>query len=295
MAYPPEQLNYKWIGERVSTVDVERIKNNIKYSRDDVAWGPNSKFKFPRIGGTGSIWKKVAEHIPKEKFLFNSSLEKLEIGARTATLSTGQTIKFEKILSTIPLDLLCKISVDIKAKLMESASNLKHSSTHVVGLGIRGKTPEHLNDKCWMYFPEEDSPFYRVTVFSNYSPNNVPDNNQYFSLMTETSESHQKPVDSSSIIEETIQGAINSNLITSKDEIVSKWHIRMEYGYPTPSSDRDDILREVIPYLDENMIYSRGRFGGWKYEVSNQDHSFMQGVEWSRMVLGKRPEETFKV
>ena len=35
--------------------------------------------------------------------------------------------------------------------------------------------PEDLAEKNWMYFPEPDSPFYRVTVFSNYSPANVPD------------------------------------------------------------------------------------------------------------------------
>lgn len=25
-----------------------------------------------------------------------------------------------------------------------------------------------------LYFPEDDSPFYRATIFSNYSPNNQP-------------------------------------------------------------------------------------------------------------------------
>lgn len=33
--------------------------------------------------------------------------------------------------------------------------------------------PDSLNTKCWLYFPEDNCPFYRVTVFSNYAKDNV--------------------------------------------------------------------------------------------------------------------------
>lgn len=42
---------------------------------------------------------------------------------------------------------------------------------------------------------------------------------------------------------------------------------------------RDQLLAELQPRLEALDIYSRGRFGGWKYEVSNQDHAFMQLFE----------------
>ncbi|SYZ64647.1 hypothetical_protein (plasmid) [Leishmania braziliensis MHOM/BR/75/M2904] len=51
-------------------------------------------------------------------------------------------------------------------------------------------------------------------------------------------------------------------------------------GYPIPFVGRNELLEEVQPVLrDTYKIYSRGRFGAWRYEVANQDHSMMQGVE----------------
>ena len=75
---------------------------------------------------------------------------------------------------------------------------------------------------------------------------------------------------------------------------VSTWEMNVEYGYPVPTLGRDSALAVVQPWLEERRVYSRGRFGGWKYEVANMDHSVMQGVEWAeRMVLG-REERTYR-
>ena len=47
-----------------------------------------------------------------------------------------------------------------------------HSSSHIIGIGLRGVSPHE--NKCWLYYPEDDCPFYRCTVFSLYAKANVP-------------------------------------------------------------------------------------------------------------------------
>jgi len=145
-----------------------------------------------------------------------------------------------------------------------------------------------------MYFPEDNTPFYRVTVFSNYSPGNVPDPAATWSLMAEVSESPQKsvPATSEARLQQVIQGLLNTRLISDADSIISTWQTRLEHGYPTPSLQRDSIIYDILPRLDALQIGSRGRFGAWRYEVSNQDHSLMQGVEWVDKILTNQPEST---
>ena len=290
-AYPPEMMNARWVGERVAVTDLLPVLRNLVFNRDDYAWGPNSTFSFPKVGGTGAIWNACAAQLPQEKIILDTSAVCVNLQKQQVQTRDGRIFKYDHLISTLPLKELVRISGQQQlADLCERG--LLHSSSNIVGIGLKGKVPEQLSTKCWMYFPEENCPFYRVTVFSNYSPNNVPVGGDYWSLMCEVSESDIKPVSKESLISNVVQGLIDTKMITDPSTIVSSWSFRAQYGYPTPGLYRDETLSEVIPFFEKHNAYSRGRFGLWKYEVSNQDHSFMQGVEVVERLINGRSEIT---
>jgi protoporphyrinogen oxidase len=290
-AYPAEEMDYNWIGERVAVTDLERVLFNVLHEKDDLSWGPNNRFQFPQYGGTGGIWEGVADLVGRENITLRKKAVRIDAEAKRVHFSDGAYADYDVLISTLPIDRL--VDAAGLEHLKEPASRLKYSSSNIIGIGLSGKPPEDLKKKCWMYFPEGNCPFYRVTVFSNYSPNNVPDIDTQWSLMAEVSESPHKPVDQGKIIEDTIEGMYNTRLIDKRHDILSTWHFRAHYGYPTPSLNRDDALNALHPELEKRGIYSRGRFGGWKYEVSNQDHSLMQGVELADRLFYGSPEVTY--
>jgi protoporphyrinogen oxidase len=190
------------------------------------------------------------------------------------------------------LDDLLRCLVD-RPQLTKTAAQFVYSSSHIIGVGLKGEPPEDLRTKCWIYFPERHVPFYRATVFSNYSPNNVPTSSPHWSLMAEVSESPDKPVNSATLVADVIAGFQSCGFIDPAS-VASTWHRRLEHGYPTPWLGRDAVLTPIDEALRAAGVFSRGRFGAWKYEVSNQDHSFMQGVEAVDHILTGAAEATVR-
>lgn len=297
-AHPAEMMGKDWIGQRVAVVDVQRALRNLVLGLDDFGWGPNNRFKFPLRGGTGEFYRRIGATLG-EHVQLNRAVSKIDVDRRIVRFADGSTTPFDALLSAMPVDVLCRdvLVGNVPDSVRGAASKLRHSGGYMVGIGIKrpGGTP---STRSWMYFADDDCPFYRVTYLSNYSPFMTPDRENHYSFLCEVSYSDFKPaIPKGEVIEAVIQGLENAGLLQpgERESIVSTWLYDAAYAYPTPTVDRDQHLSVVIPWLESRGIYSRGRFGMWKYEVANTDHSIMQGVEWvNRMLLGE-PEKTIGI
>jgi len=289
---PLDTMSKEWIAERVSVVDLARIERNVELGLDDLSWGPNSTFKFPESGGTGAIYRGIARPLA-DRIHLDHEMVSVDCEARSVRFACGRSERYDVLINTSPLDLLVNACVQAPDQLRGATEGLVHNGGLIVGLGIEAARQD---PKCWMYFPEENSPFYRVTNFHNYAARNVPEGDvvRFSALMCETTYSPTKHEAKEGIVEATIQGLANSGMLTEREiqQIVSRYLIDIPYSYPVPTLGRDRALDAIRPFLEENGIFSRGRFGAWKYEVGNMDHSFMQGVEVVDRILSQGKEPT---
>jgi len=97
------------------------------------------------------------------------------------------------------------------------------------------------------------------------------------------------------MFEKMTAGLIRAGMIEEGDRqrIVSRYHRVVGYSYPIPTLGRDQALNILQPALLAKGIYSRGRFGAWRYEIGNMDHSVMMGVEAVNNILAGEQEQVF--
>lgn len=285
---PLERMSKSWIAERVSVVDFKRLLENVLYGRDDVSWGPNNKFKFPLHGGTGEIYRRMAAKFPAHVHT-GKKLVEVDAARRTVSFDDGSGDKYDVLISTGPLDLLVRMMKSAAQQLLDAAAHLEHNNLLVMGLGLEKSIP---TTKCWIYFTAPDMPCYRATYFSHYSPFNVPNGNtdHYSSFMCEASIPLGQSVNPDQMLDQVTTGLIRAGMLDEADRtrVISRYHRLVEYSYPIPTLERDAALAVLQPALLAQNIYSRGRFGAWRYEIGNMDHSVMMGVEAvDHMVSGK--------
>jgi protoporphyrinogen oxidase len=218
----------------------------------------------------------------------------VDVEHRRISFADGSGENYDVLVSTAPLDLLAQMIRPVDDRLRDAAQDLEHNNLLVVGLGLKKKID---TGRCWIYFTDAEMPCYRATYFSHYSPFNVPngDVEHYSSLMCEISFRVGESPDPDKMLDQVTAGLIRGKLLeeSDRDLVVSRYKRIVGYSYPIPTLRRDRALDVLQPALLEKGIYSRGRFGAWRYEVGNMDHSVLMGVEAVNNILAGEKELVF--
>ncbi|CAN5590106.1 FAD-dependent oxidoreductase [soil metagenome] len=287
-ATEPSDLSAGWIAERVSVVDWRAVLGRALQGVDDISWGPNNRFAFPAEGGTGRIWTEAAKPYA-DRIRYRTTVTAVDPHARVVRTSTGEEVPYRHLVSTMALDQLVARVVEAPDDVREAAASLVHTTVHVVGVGYEAPVAD---ERSWLYFADPEIPFYRATNFAKYSPANVPesDTDRYSSWMCEVGSSATHPVDADGL-GERVEAALRSSGVVAGRPTVASLHVEeVPYAYPVPTRGRDAALAVVLPWLDAHGIYSRGRFGTWRYEVGNMDHAVKMGIDVARRIATGAPE-----
>jgi len=292
-ATPLKEMGYYWIAERVSVVEWRKaIAATVSSKTTD--WGPNAKFGYPLHGGTLGLWKGVLPFLG-DRVRYHKRAIGVDEEKREVEFSDGTTRKYDKLLTTLPLEAFVSRLRHAPEAVRAASQKLLFNRLFSVGVGLKRPSP---SDKNWVYFPNPKTPFYRMTYLSNYSPEIVPggDTSRYFSVLTETSYSKFKPLPEGDFGKAVVDGLVDEGILTKADLplIETIFLIHAGHSYPIPSVDRNASLEVIHAYLEPRGIFSRGRFGSWKYEIGNQDHSLMQGVELVDRWIDGTDEKVFR-
>lgn len=288
-ATPAERMASHWLAERVAVVDYHRALRSVVLGEDDRAWGPNNHFSFPSAGGTGEIYNRLARRFA-DRIDYGRRVIGIDAGAKVVRCDDGAEIRYGTIVSTMPLDRLVGALADCPDDLRAGAAQLEHNSVYMVGVGYEQPLRD---DRSWLYFPQDTTPFYRATNFAKYAAANVPgsDTTRYSSYMTEVSYSADKPVSRAGLEDRVEAGLRAAGVVSGRPAIASLHVVDIPYAYPVPTLTRDRALATIQPWLMLNDIYSRGRFGAWRYEIGNMDHSVKMGIDVARLVVDGTTEE----
>lgn len=144
------QMQCQWLGERVAAPDLKTVTKNVILQKTAGSWGPNATFRFPAYGGTGGIWIAVANTLPKQNLLLGEAgtVQTVNAKEQVVTMKNGKKVRYGKLVSTMAMDSLAQKMGN--EELIGLTKKLFYSTTHVVGIGIRGKRPSNIGDKCWV-------------------------------------------------------------------------------------------------------------------------------------------------
>jgi protoporphyrinogen oxidase len=238
-------------------IDGLRKKNN----KTQVAY--NSSFFYPTSGGIQHLVNDLDSGVNLVRF----NLDEISIEDKLIKSKDGLVIKYDRLFSSIPLNILLNAVNNLPSELIAAAKKLEFNKVVCVQIGVTGKLDKKIADAHWVYVPDKKIPFFRIGCYSNVAKNMSPDGGH--SLYAEVSISSNQKFDINLIQKDVINCLDDLNWINKNNIITSITHV-INPGYVHFNHYWKESRTKLINYLEAHSITTLGRYGRWDY-VSMED------------------------
>jgi len=220
--------------------------------------GYNPTFLYPRRGGIRALPDAFARRVPAIRT--GSAVETIDARRRVVRLRGGETIGYERLVSTLPLDRLLQSTEGLPDEMGAIGRRLRSVRVLNICLGI---ARPRLSDAHWVYFPEPEYSFYRIGFPSNLAPGMAP--RGCASVWAERSLLPGEPFDEQEVIATTTDDLRRAGILRARDRVVFARVGVLDPAYVLYDRHRARHVPRVLETLREHGIDSTGRFGAWEY------------------------------
>jgi protoporphyrinogen oxidase len=230
--------------------------------------GYNAKFFYPESGGIESFVRALLPHV--RDLSLGQRAELVDTERKTVTFKTGYTAWYDTLVSTVPLPVLVGMIKDVPVDIADAAKKLRYVSVYDVNLGV---ARADLSPYHWIYFPEEEYPFYRVGFCSNFSPAMAPAGCS--SVYVEVSHKPDEQFNADELAGAARNGLVRCGILKAGDEVPVKDVLDIRYAYVVFDAHYKAAVPAIHRYLESKGIISIGRYGGWEY--SSMEDAILEG------------------
>ena len=272
------QLTTDWMDGYVPRPSTSAVIKGM-FRHQPASVGANAEFWYPASGSIGSVASAIAKRVANVEY--GMKLVRIDARAQRAEFANGRTIRYGKLVSTIPLTALTTV---IQGEEFGGDQCKLHSNPLSI-IHILVKRNIDCGGCHWIYVPDLDTPFYRITIPRNISESTCPTGWSALTL-----EIGGKVADKTKIANRCKQSLIKMGLLRREEagsEVV--WD-ELEHGYVKYDAERAQASAMIRERLRSFNITCIGRYGRWEY--SNMESALVQGREIAKRLSKGRTRST---
>lgn len=272
-AFPLQNIVPQWVGERIVQPDLRAI---VRGALRDVAFDdfPNAHVRYPAEGGFFELFRPFAERVA-DRIKLSDAASEIDLAARLVRTASGQVVSFDKLVSTIPLPTLCKITNDLPGQIYKAAADLDHNSLILVSLSVRGARSL---GRHRIYCADAAVYFHKLVFNETSSP--ALNASGVTSIQAEISTSPYRAVDLDSVLQNTRDALAAMGVIDDASQIEAVDVREVEFGYPVYTARSLKAAQLICEFFEDHGVLSIGRFGEWLYV--NSDGAVRRGMDAAR-------------